>query len=529
MLGKNKGCGGPVSWWCSEVWRCSPRVSPDIPTASAKTSEMADCDQCSAKFTLLKRKRICGDCGLPFCGSCIQRGIAGTRRCKKCLVLSQWPLDRSQVAALRVRDLRHFLNAKRINIVACTEKRDLIDLVTRHICSQHGGSDRMAWQNAGSSNANSYSTPEHSRVKSPVSPVTRDDGIRVRPSSIISDKDYSNMGSIRVRPMDDVREGAGSQPTSPDLSDYDPETDLGIRVFASGCSPNQEPRASSVSPISLEGCSESPEEECSRCPSDDCAASYCSLDSCHLGASSQPSCPHKTETSSHCSSEDVSVSSEGMPHASTVLTNRCPTPVAQDDLQSIHNERPEEIFPSSSSQHLNRRVESSEVLVDTAVSREVDSSVPPLEEGSQPSSATSPSSVSPTTLPTDASSPEPSKQFGRMIVALEELKCEEDIHGLSIRQCKEILALHRVNLSGVREKSELINKVIILWKDYKNSQQDVEGLPEELVCKICMDSVIDCVFLECGHMVACTQCGKQMSECPVCRQYVIRIVRTFRA
>jgi hypothetical protein len=33
---------------------------------------------------------------------------------------------------------------------------------------------------------------------------------------------------------------------------------------------------------------------------------------------------------------------------------------------------------------------------------------------------------------------------------------------------------------------------------------------------------IDCVMLECGHMCTCTNCGKQMAECPICRQYVVR-------
>ena len=36
---------------------------------------------------------------------------------------------------------------------------------------------------------------------------------------------------------------------------------------------------------------------------------------------------------------------------------------------------------------------------------------------------------------------------------------------------------------------------------------------------------IDCVMLECGHMCTCTNCGKQMAECPICRQYVVRSVR----
>ena len=65
-------------------------------------------------------------------------------------------------------------------------------------------------------------------------------------------------------------------------------------------------------------------------------------------------------------------------------------------------------------------------------------------------------------------------------------------------------------------------------------------MDDDSMCKICMDSPvaillfldepflilimeqIDCVMLECGHMCTCTQCGKQMAECPICRQYVVR-------
>lgn len=49
------------------------------------------------------------------------------------------------------------------------------------------------------------------------------------------------------------------------------------------------------------------------------------------------------------------------------------------------------------------------------------------------------------------------------------------------------------------------------------------------LCKICMDNPVDCVMLECGHMCTCLLCGKQMNECPICRQYVVRVVRTFKS
>ncbi|KAH9515172.1 RING finger protein 34 [Bulinus truncatus] len=53
--------------------------------------------------------------------------------------------------------------------------------------------------------------------------------------------------------------------------------------------------------------------------------------------------------------------------------------------------------------------------------------------------------------------------------------------------------------------------------------------PDDSLCHICMDSLVDCILLECGHMVTCTQCGKRLADCPICRQYIARVVRVFRS
>ena len=49
------------------------------------------------------------------------------------------------------------------------------------------------------------------------------------------------------------------------------------------------------------------------------------------------------------------------------------------------------------------------------------------------------------------------------------------------------------------------------------------------LCKICMDRLIDCVLVECGHMCSCVKCGKLLSERPICRQYVVRVIRVFKS
>ena len=44
-------------------------------------------------------------------------------------------------------------------------------------------------------------------------------------------------------------------------------------------------------------------------------------------------------------------------------------------------------------------------------------------------------------------------------------------------------------------------------------------------CKLCMDAKIDSVILDCGHLVACNQCGKKLTKCPICRQHVVKVHR----
>ncbi|XP_065587876.1 E3 ubiquitin-protein ligase rififylin isoform X1 [Cyrtonyx montezumae] len=123
--------------------------------------------------------------------------------------------------------------------------------------------------------------------------------------------------------------------------------------------------------------------------------------------------------------------------------------------------------------------------------------------------------------------------------SLSDLTSIGDISELSVRQLKEILARNFVNYKGCCEKWELLERVTRLYKekDLQHLVSDTDdqtggaGLPgvEDNLCKICMDLPIDCVLLECGHMVTCTKCGKQMSECPICRQYVIRAVHVFKS
>merc|ERR1712061_895693 len=39
-----------------------------------------------------------------------------------------------------------------------------------------------------------------------------------------------------------------------------------------------------------------------------------------------------------------------------------------------------------------------------------------------------------------------------------------------------------------------------------------------------MDADIDCVILDCGHLVSCNQSGKKLTERPICRQQVLEVL-----
>ncbi len=134
--------------------------------------------------------------------------------------------------------------------------------------------------------------------------------------------------------------------------------------------------------------------------------------------------------------------------------------------------------------------------------------------------------------------------------SLSDLKSESDIDNLSIKQIKEILASNFVEYKGCCERKELVDKLVRLYhsdKENKRLEQELSNqaasgattssssgvtpasVIESEICKICMEAVIDCVLLDCGHMCSCIKCGKQCAECPICRQNVVRVVRVFKS
>ncbi|KAJ2608637.1 hypothetical protein H4S08_004376 [Coemansia sp. RSA 1365] len=123
---------------------------------------------------------------------------------------------------------------------------------------------------------------------------------------------------------------------------------------------------------------------------------------------------------------------------------------------------------------------------------------------------------------------------------------ETDLNTLSVKALKMMLAKHHVDYTNIVEKQELVQRVKRLventrleMKGESKSADDGWGkrdadISEDNMCKICWDSMTNCVFLNCGHMCTCLECGDKIlassrRECPICREYITRVVHVFKA
>ena len=46
-------------------------------------------------------------------------------------------------------------------------------------------------------------------------------------------------------------------------------------------------------------------------------------------------------------------------------------------------------------------------------------------------------------------------------------------------------------------------------------------------CSVCFEAEVDSVLVPCGHCCTCEACGKKLSECPICRQAISQVIRTY--
>eukprot|EP00392_Amoebophrya_sp_AT5.2_P002362 g2367.t1 len=66
-------------------------------------------------------------------------------------------------------------------------------------------------------------------------------------------------------------------------------------------------------------------------------------------------------------------------------------------------------------------------------------------------------------------------------------------------------------------------------KKKKKKKGDAAAEEEDNLCKVCFENPIDTVILDCGHQVVCQNCSTDIgSLCPLCRNPIARIIRTYQ-
>ena len=75
------------------------------------------------------------------------------------------------------------------------------------------------------------------------------------------------------------------------------------------------------------------------------------------------------------------------------------------------------------------------------------------------------------------------------------------------------------------------NKIIILANKSEDCSDEEclinQEVSEEKLCKICYEEQRNAVFVPCGHLCSCFDCALKLNECPLCRQPLEKIVKTF--
>ncbi|KAI9197488.1 uncharacterized protein BJ171DRAFT_519726 [Polychytrium aggregatum] len=149
------------------------------------------------------------------------------------------------------------------------------------------------------------------------------------------------------------------------------------------------------------------------------------------------------------------------------------------------------------------------------------------------SATASSSSASSSQLPTPPSMSSRSPSITPVIPPTVEdiVRDNMDYTKFSAKTLKAILYANKVDYSHVLEKDVLIKRVESLVNNYKLDMKAADN--EDNLCKICCDAPVNCVILECGHLVTCIECARALErstkECPICRSTITRVVHTFRS
>ncbi|XP_075992942.1 E3 ubiquitin-protein ligase RNF34 isoform X2 [Anticarsia gemmatalis] len=433
------------------------------------------CESCAVQFSVFKRKRACCECERYYCSGCLRRG--GGTMCAPCRVLSTRPLSRATIAHLKVRDLQCFLQRQNVSTRGCVEKEELVSLCVSHVNSS---SYRRRGQRAGAS------------------PFSSLKGF----TNNINDLFNSAFNPAPNNPQPPPARGFTSGCFNAAHA-HAPSPPVQHDVLPTTTPPRPNPERFTTRPGG---------EADIRVPVPDSSGS--------VSRSTSGDTP-RVDTADCFEIEDLD-------DAGWEFVNRPADPLPDDSaeiLMTVTLEGGRRTLNVSVPGALVRgvRAHSSDLQLD-ALDPRADRDSASLRDEPQ-DHAPSP----PTTPPPPHTPPTMRSTMSPAHISVERFKQESELDELSVKQLKELLTRSRVEYRGCLERADLLERAKTLWRNHQIYKDDIDNLPIEECCKICMAAPLECVLLECGHIAACTGCAKQLAECPICRQYVVRAVRFFRS
>ncbi|XP_056393919.1 E3 ubiquitin-protein ligase XIAP isoform X1 [Hyla sarda] len=109
--------------------------------------------------------------------------------------------------------------------------------------------------------------------------------------------------------------------------------------------------------------------------------------------------------------------------------------------------------------------------------------------------------------------------------------------GFGLEEIKKLM------LKRIKNTGQNYTSVEVLVSDLLNSQsamrsvkpsenentikEKLRQLEEEKICKVCMDKSVCIVFIPCGHLVTCADCGEALDKCPICCTIIERRQKIF--
>ncbi|XP_066921166.1 E3 ubiquitin-protein ligase RNF34-like [Clytia hemisphaerica] len=450
------------------------------------------CKGCQLKIGFFKKKFSCQICRGFFCVTCSGSVKSNEEQlqdkllvltgfnCLRCIILEFREIKRDHLYLLQNKHLNEYLTAKNISTVSCTEKYDLIDLIMEY-AKTHNKQSRE----------DSAKEFQHDHHLQNLRQAAED----MRVQENVSSPQPSNTSS-------DVSDGTGNarhsgtnfSSTSPHSSTQD---DTGvIRDEAS-------PTSIFNDHITIEDL-----EDDQDIPGDE--------------AQSPQHDEENANTTNYSST-------------STTFT----TSHHQQQQQNRQTQSP------SSESTENSTTFSRETSASFTARQHQTSSSSPRQSSSRDDSQEQPSSPRETNTTTSSTTdttsgenlaPPPSTKQRAKWRSMEDVSTIHEINSLTVLELKQILTANFIDYKGCVEKKELIDKVKMLYESREKNKARVQETTKQSGgpnydrddCKICMDATIDCVLLNCGHLVACSKCGKRLSECPICRALVVRVVHIFR-